>query len=158
MAGQHGHKLTGLSERLVRKPRLSNLKRMPVRPIKLLINVNHVKLLVHPKLVNVLPNENGPMLGRIRISADVLGDHLPYPRFISQPFPAHACDRMPAYLDNAKVSIHPGLAGRYHVWFRAEPEGMLECELSFDQPVFALFHGLGQFALPRKNQDAASVR
>ena len=90
--------------------------------------------------MNVLPNENGPMLGRIRISADVLGDHLPYPRFISQPFPAHACDRMPAYLDNAKVSIHPGLAGRYHVWFRAEPEGMLECELSFDQPVFALLY------------------
>ena len=40
--------LTGLSQRLVRKPRLPDLECMPLLPVKHLVDVYHVQIFVHP--------------------------------------------------------------------------------------------------------------
>jgi hypothetical protein len=142
MSRQYRDILTGLFERLIRKPRLPDLKCMPLGWIDLLVDINHIERLVHPQLMNVLPNENSPVLCWVWIFADILCDHLPQTRFLGEPFAAHPGNRMPAYLNSAKVCIDTSLAKGYDVGFCAESEGVLECKFAFEQFVFAQYFAL----------------
>lgn len=122
--------LTSLPQSLITKPRNPHLKTPPLSPLFLfkrinsLININNPQPLIHPKLMDIIPHQNSPMLRRIRIATNLARHELAQPAFLSEPFAAHAGDGMPADADGALGSVDGGGGGGDYVWFGAEAEGV----------------------------------
>ena len=65
-----------MPERLIGKSRLPHDECVPFLPHYLLIDVDNIQMLVHPQLMAVVANEHSPMLRRIWVFANLLGDQL----------------------------------------------------------------------------------
>jgi hypothetical protein len=91
----------------------------------------------HPKLVAVIIHEHGPVLRRVGILADVLGDHLSEAGLLGKPLARKAGDGVPANLDGAVLPDENGLARRYDARFAAKPERFLELELPLEQLILS---------------------
>jgi len=105
---------------------------MPLLPLALLIDIDDIQLLIHPQLMHKISDQHGPVLRRVRILADFLGDHFPESRFFGEPFPAHAGDGVPANLHRAERAVDARFARGYYIWFGAEAEGVFEGEFAFE--------------------------
>ena len=86
--------------------------------------------------------QHRPVLRRIRVLIDLLRDLLSQPRLLSKPLPSQAPNGMPADHDGAKFPVDVGLAGRYHIGFVAEAEGLLERGPALQRSLLAFFEAL----------------
>lgn len=140
--------LTGLPNSLIIKPRLAHRKGMPVRPVDLLIRVDHIQVLIHPQLVTILAHEHGPMLRRVRVPVDLFRDHLAQTSLLSEPLARQPGNRMPSYLNDAQRTVGQGLIGRYDIWLVAQPERDFKLLSALNKRLFAFYHSLGYALLP----------
>ena len=59
----------------------------------------------HPELMCEIPDQHSPMLCRIRILVDFIGNKFAKTCLISEPLACEAADRMPANLNLSRLSI-----------------------------------------------------
>lgn len=80
----------------------------------------------HPQLMHISFHQHGPMLRRIRILLDRLGDLLSQTRLFRKPLAREPAHRVPSDLNKAVVAVDIGFAWRNHVGLVAEPQGVFE--------------------------------
>ena len=80
--------------------------------------------------MNIVAYDHSPMLGRVRILANPLGDRLSDQR-LSEPLATSSRYRMPAKLNGARLSADIGFACRNNIRFTAKSDRALQITLSF---------------------------
>ena len=93
----------------------------------------HAKLAYHPQLVDIVSNNDTPMLRRIRVLANLLRNRLADNRLLSEPLSTCATYRMPTKLDHTLVAINVRFARRHLIWLVTKSDGMLEIAGRFDR-------------------------
>lgn len=84
-----------------------------------------------------LADEDGPVLRRVRVPVDLVGDHLAEARLLGEPLAREAADGVPPDLDGARRAVEQRLRHGDGVGLVAEPDGMLEGELAFVEVLLA---------------------
>lgn len=87
----------------------------------------------HPQLVRVVADEDCPVLGRVWVVVDALGDHLAQTRVLGEPLAGEPADGVPADLDIARLAIADGLCDGHDVGRLAEAGGALEGQLALGE-------------------------
>ena len=88
-------------------------------------------------MVSKVTNEYGPVLRRIRILVDLLGNHLTQPSVLCEPFSGNAAHRMPANFDCAKRPVHHRVRHRDDIGLMTETRCMLEGQFSLVEVLLA---------------------
>ena len=76
-------------------------------------------------------DQDGPVLCRVRVVANLLRDHLAQPRVLCKPSARDASHGMPADLYRPRPLLELGLRQRDGIWLLPEADGMLEGQLAF---------------------------
>ncbi len=63
----------------------------------------------------IVAHKHRPVLRRVWILVDLLGDLLPQPRLLGEPFARKSGDRVPADLDGTVLSVDICLTRRYDI-------------------------------------------
>lgn len=85
-----------------------------------------------------VPDEDGPMLCRIRILIDSLSDHLSQSRILGEPLAGGTTDGVPSNLDRPRALLELGLRQRDHVWCLSQADGVLEGHFSLIKVLLAV--------------------
>jgi hypothetical protein len=118
--------ITGSHECIIIETCLSHWKRIPFFWVDFPIDIDDIEILVHPELVSIVANKNSPVLSGIRISVDLLGDHLAQSSLFSKPLASKATDRMPTHSHWPGWVVGLGRGDGNHAFLSTEAEGMFE--------------------------------
>ena len=69
----------------------------------------------------IVAYEHSPVLGRVRIVVDTLGNHLSESRLLGEPLAPEAGDGVPTYLDGPGLIVSDWLRGRNNIRLRTQP-------------------------------------
>jgi len=87
--------------------------------------------------MHVITDQHGPMLRRIRVAVNLLGDHLAEPRPLREPLARQSADRVPADEDLARLVIKFWVALGDDVGRRTEPNRFLQTRFTLREALLA---------------------
>lgn len=125
---------------------------MPFFLVDLLIDIDDIEILVHPEFVHVIADKHGPMLGWIRITVNLLGDHFTQSSLLGEPFASQSTDGMPANLDPAQIAVDVGFARWDDVWLLSQADGVLQHRFGLNKLVMASVQALFSVDLVGKHE------
>ena len=91
--------------------------------------------------MTIVPHQNSPVLRRIGVFVNLVGNELAYHRLLGEPLPRGTGDRVPADVDGAGRITDAGCPRWDHVGFSAETERLLDLQLALKKPIFSCRRG-----------------
>ena len=98
--------------------------------------------------MTIVPHQNSPVLRRIGVFVNLVGNELAYHRLLGEPLPRGTGDGVPSDVDGAGRITDAGCPRRDHVRLAAETERVLELELALKKTIFPRRSGAGDALLP----------